>query len=419
MNGFQKHCPGCFHDKSGAAICAVCGYDESEPRPPLFLPHGLIIGGQYRVGRVLGKPGGFGITYLTWDIHLQQRFAIKEYLPRPFATRDLGQVEVRAHGADDQPAFDEGKDEFLREARLVASLDHPGVVRVRNFFRANGTAYLVMDYYEGLSLGDYLAGVRGRLEPAVALKLSCAVLDALDYVHERGVIHRDIKPHNVYLTRDGRPIVLDFGAARRGGTHGHRSASVVVTEGYAPLEQYQRRAPQGPWTDVYSVAALLYRMLAGQPPPMALDRIGEDPLEVADWAGIPAPLKAPLSAALAVKAADRLASARSFRERLEASRETLAAGAEEPPPFRPLAGRALPDRLAARSAQAVDDALTMVLSSPLSVPPPTTDGPLQADPPRAQTPLPPRPVGLLERLSGALEGARQGWRAGRSQSPGP
>ena len=313
---FQKHCPGCFRPKDGVAVCTHCGYDESLPRSPLFLPHGTILGGQYRVGRVLGRPGGFGITYLGWEINLQQRVAIKEYLPRELCQRSSASPEVDIHTRDDRRGFESGKEQFLREARIVARLDHPNIVRVRNFFNANATAYLVMDYYEGLSLGDYLGTVRARLEPELAVPLMTPVLDGLQYVHERGLLHRDLKPHNIYLAAIGRPIVLDFGAARQAAGDAAQSMSVVLTEGYAPLEQYQRRAVQGPWTDVYGVAATLYRMLAGVAPPIALDRIGHDPIEEENWAGIPEPLRPILRTALAVKPADRYQSADAFAQAL-------------------------------------------------------------------------------------------------------
>lgn len=314
---YQKHCPGCFQLKGGAAVCPHCGYDEATPRSPLFLPHGMILGGQYRVGRVLGRPGGFGITYLGWDVNLQQRVAIKEYLPRELAARTQDNLEVSAHTAEDRRGFEFGKEQFLREARIVAKLDHPNIVRVRNFFNAYSTAYLVMDYYEGMTLGDYLTSVRTRLEPALAIPLIKPVLDGLQYVHERGLVHRDLKPHNIYLAAVGRPIVLDFGAARQAAGDRVQSLSVVLTEGYAPLEQYQRRAIQGPWTDVYGAAATLFRMLTGHAPPIALDRIGQDPMESGGWAGIPEALIPALRQALAVRPNERYQSAAEFRTALE------------------------------------------------------------------------------------------------------
>lgn len=341
----QKHCPGCFQLKGDVPVCRHCGYDDAAPRSPLFLPHGVMLGGQYRVGRVLGRPGGFGITYLGWDVNLQQRVAIKEYLPREIAQRMPNALAVHVHTRDDQQGFEFGKEQFLREARIVAQLDHPNIVRLRNFFNANATAYLVMDYYEGMSLGDYLATVRSTLEPELAVALLKPILEGLHYVHERSLVHRDLKPHNIYLAAIGRPIVLDFGAARQATGDRVQSLSVVLTEGYAPLEQYQRRAVQGPWTDVYGSAATLYRMLTGVAPPIALDRIGRDPLEDGGWATLPPGLVPALRKALAVRPADRYQSAAEFRAALDryisgsqsqsATTPTVASIIPAPTPFTP------------------------------------------------------------------------------------
>lgn len=314
---YQKHCPGCYAEKGGLAVCPSCGYDESAPRSPLFLPHGIVIGGQFRVGRVLGKRGGFGITYIGWDIHLQQRVAIKEYMPRDLATRTAESLDVQVHTEADQANFRFGREQFLREARIVARFDHPNIVRVRSFFNANSTAYLVMDYYEGQSLGEYLSTVRNTLAPGVALRLIRPILQGLQYLHEHNVIHRDVKPHNIYLAADGRPILLDFGAAMQAAGERPHSLVVVLTEGYAPLEQYQRRSPQGPYTDVYGAAATLYRMLAGEAPPMALDRLGHDPLEQAGYGALPPPLREGMAKALAVRAQDRYASVKDFLAALD------------------------------------------------------------------------------------------------------
>ena len=322
---YQKHCPGCFADKAAEAVCPACGYDESTPRSPLFLPHGLVLANQYRVGKVLGRPGGFGITYLCWDVHLQQRMAVKEYLPRELATRAPDGVTMVVHGDTERAAVRAGREQFLGEARIVARLNHPNVVRVRSFFNANDTAYLVMDYYEGRSLGDHLTQVERVMSPEAAIRLLLPVLDGLAYVHGNDVVHRDIKPHNIYLTAAGVPILLDFGAARQATNEQVSSLSVVVTEGYAPLEQYQRRTPQGPWTDIYGVAATLYRMLVGEAPPIAIDRIGDDPLAGNGWVGIPEGLHPILEHALAVRPEDRHDSAealsRDLRHWLEGNPE--------------------------------------------------------------------------------------------------
>ncbi|HEY0973191.1 MAG TPA: serine/threonine-protein kinase [Solimonas sp.] len=313
----QKHCPGCFANKNSLAVCPYCGYDESAPRHPLYLPHGLTIGEHYRVGRVLGQPGGFGISYLAWDIHLQQRVAIKEYLPRDLARRVEGGVDVVVPEAAQRADYDAGLEHFLREARVIARLDHPNIVRVRNFFRAHGTAYLVMDFYEGVSLGDYLSGLPdGSVEPAAAARLLGPVLLGLSFVHEHGIVHRDIKPHNIYLATGGRAILLDFGsaAALREGQAG-AAPTVVLSEGFAPLEQYQRHAEQGAWSDVYGVAATLYRMVMGMAPPPALDRVGQDPLDEVRLPGNRS-FQAVLRRGLALRGEDRFRSAQAFRQAL-------------------------------------------------------------------------------------------------------
>jgi len=273
-------CPGCFQEKPAAAVCPHCGYDESLKRSPLVLPHHTrLYQDRYQVGRVLGKPGGFGLTYLGWDERLQTRVAIKEYLPRELAGRDADHRTVAAHSREDAENFRYGLGKFLEEARTLARLDHPNLVRVRDFFEENGTAYLVMDYYGGLTLAEYLTRQPGgRIPEAQAIGILLPILDGLREVHAKGFLHRDIKPANIYLTAGNRPILLDFGAARQAMGEHSRSLSVVLSEGYAPIEQYQRNGKQGPWTDVYGAAATLYTMLTGQVPPSATDRLGEDSL---------------------------------------------------------------------------------------------------------------------------------------------
>ena len=312
---YQKHCPGCFRRKDANPVCPHCGYDESTSRSPLFLPHGVVLAGQYRVGKILGKPGGFGITYLGWDIYLQQKVAIKEYLPPDIAARIPESQDITVHTQDDRKDFDVGKEQFVREARIVARLDHPNIVRVRSFFNANDTAYMVMDYYDGMSLDAYFHQVKQTLDPTTAASLAQLILDGLAYVHTNGVVHRDVKPHNIYLAAVGKPILLDFGAARKAEGK-QQSISVVLTEGYAPLEQYQRHGGQGPWTDVYGVAATLYRMIVGRAPPVALDRLHRDELETSNFEGIPEALKPVLRIALAQKAEDRYQNAIDFKNAL-------------------------------------------------------------------------------------------------------
>ncbi|WP_162932093.1 protein kinase domain-containing protein [Solimonas sp. K1W22B-7] len=232
---------------------------------------------EYEIRRVLGKPGGFGVTYLALDTNLDHEVAIKEYLPLEFALRMFdGSIAVRSE--EDAAAFEWGRRCFLNEARLLARFNHPNVVQVHRLFEAHGTAYIVMDYVRGRSLAEELHGTaiagQARLE-ALLLPL----LDGLETVHAAGVLHRDLKPQNIVLRQDGTPVLIDFGAAR--GELGSHSRSLlnVLTAGYAPIEQYSQQGNQGPWSDIYAMGAVLHRALTGRKPPDAVDRLGEDPLQ--------------------------------------------------------------------------------------------------------------------------------------------
>ena len=281
-SAFTALCPGCFAEKGSASSCPHCGYDESLKRGPLVLAHRTLLhNGQYLIGKVLGKPGGFGITYLALDTRLETRVAIKEYLPRDLAGRDAGQATISAHSSEDGEFFRYGLTQFLQEARTLARFDHANIVRVRNFFEENGTGYLVMDYYDGVTLADHLAQqAQGKLPEKTAVGIMMPILDGLREVHAKNFLHRDIKPQNIYLTTGNRPILLDFGAARQAMSERSRSLSVVLSEGYAPYEQYHRRGEQGPWTDIYACAAVLYHAVSGEPPPPATERMSRDELDI-------------------------------------------------------------------------------------------------------------------------------------------
>ena len=303
-------CPGCFKETGGGNPCPHCGFDAQAPRPAKTLAPHTLLHGQFLVGRVLGKPGGFGITYLGWDLGLHRRVAIKEYFPRDIAGRDADRTTVTPDSTDDAQGFRYGLEQFQAEARTLARLDHPNIVRIHQVLAAHGTAYLVMEYYPGLTLAEHLDRQPGsRLPEATALALMQQILDGLRAVHAEGLLHRDIKPQNIYLaaTRGGnaRPVLIDFGAARQVAGERSRSLSVLLTPGYAPLEQYSRRGHQGPWTDIYAAAAVLYRMLTGSAPPDAHDRTQGEPLPPAARFGVSATVSAALDRALAMAAGER------------------------------------------------------------------------------------------------------------------
>ncbi|MBI2803046.1 MAG: serine/threonine protein kinase [Gammaproteobacteria bacterium] len=224
----------------------------------------------YEVRAVLGQ-GGFGITYLMHDTNLDQAVAIKEYLPSLFATRGA-EHSIVPTSTGQQADFDWGLTRFVEEGRLLARLDHPAVVRAHSVFEANGTAYLVMRYEEGETLDALLK--RARIMPESLLApLLMDVMDGLEHIHANGYIHRDVKPSNIYLRRDGHAMLLDFGAARQALQSHTRTFTSLVSPGYAPFEQYRTDGTGlGPWTDIYGLGATAYRAITGRAPIPSVDR---------------------------------------------------------------------------------------------------------------------------------------------------
>ena len=336
MDEWKSLCPGCFTDKGTAKICKHCGYNESLRRSSLLLPHRTLLNDKYLVGRILGKPGGFGITYLAWDITLETYVAVKEYLPRDVAGRDTDRATVVAYSGEEEELFKYGLESFLQEARTLAKFKHPNVVGVHNFFEQNGTAYLVMDFYRGKTLEEYVKEKGKKLPVQTAINIMMAVLDGLREVHSKGFLHRDIKPHNIYLTEEGRIILLDFGTARLAMGERSRSLSAVLTPGFAPYEQYHRRGKQGPWTDIYACGATLYYLITGEVPPEATERMERDELIPPERfvPEISPNLKAALLQALATNQNIRPQNALAFQNMLSAdiSKEPTPAPAPRMPP---------------------------------------------------------------------------------------
>ena len=241
----------------------------------LALPQGTRIR-DFEFHRVLGH-GGFGITYLGWNLSLDIPVAIKEYLPADLATReqDGSVVPQTSQAASD---FQWGLERFLDEARTLARFQHPHIVRVHQYFEAHGTAYIAMEYAEGETLSAHLER-KGTLSEAELTGILYPLLKALEVVHQADFLHRDIKPGNIVLRdSDGSPVLLDFGAARQAIGAKSRPVTSIVTPGYAPIEQYSNRVLQGPWTDLYALGGVCYRALTGQVPADATDRMRDDPL---------------------------------------------------------------------------------------------------------------------------------------------
>jgi len=253
-------------------LCPYCGYEQgAQPASPLHITPGTVLHGRYQIGRVLGF-GGFGVTYLAWDTVLRQVRAVKEYLPSEFATRVSGDAQVTVFSGKKEEQFQDGMQKFLDEAsRLARFQNEPGIVRIYDSFEENQTAYLVMEYLQGQTLEQYLAG-KGKIPVGQAAALLAPLAGSLYAVHAAGIIHRDIAPDNIFLTQDGAVKLIDFGAARFATTAHSRSLTVLIKPGYSPEEQYRSRGDQGPHTDVYALAAVLYRMTTGVIPPDALER---------------------------------------------------------------------------------------------------------------------------------------------------
>ncbi len=239
------------------------------------LPAGTLLG-DFRLDAVIGH-GGFGITYRAFDTQLAKIVAIKEYLPVEYAVRDAGGTVVPrgSRYADD---FAWGRERFLDEARALARFRHVHIVPVLRYFEANGTAYTVMEFEDGRSVADLLRAPDQRVPADVVRRLAEGLLKGLATVHAQGFLHRDIKPANIIVRRtDGVPVLIDFGAARQAMGGRTRTLTNVMTPQYAPIEQYAMDGKQGPWSDIYAAAAVLYQCIAGRAPPEAAARVGHDP----------------------------------------------------------------------------------------------------------------------------------------------
>jgi serine/threonine protein kinase len=237
----------------------------------------------YKIEKILGQ-GGFGITYLAEDVNLEKKVAIKEYLPVGLAIREGGSA-VQPESTEAEADFRWGLDQFLGEAKTLAKFQHPNIVQVLRFFEAHGTAYIVMNFVQGQSLHDRMQR-RKKINEEELKKFLFPILDGLESVHEAGFLHRDIKPGNIFIADDGEPMLLDFGAARSALLDKSRGLTAIVTRGYAPIEQYSKRGHQGPWTDIYALAGVLYEIVTGNDPIEATDRVIEDPQLPAFEAGV-------------------------------------------------------------------------------------------------------------------------------------
>jgi serine/threonine protein kinase len=331
--------------------------------------------GEYEITGLIGE-GGFGIVYLAFDPTLQREVAVKEYMPSALASRANGNVTVAPKSERHRETFQAGLKSFINEARLLARFDHPALVKVYRFWEAHGTAYMVMPYYQGATLKQALADL--PLPPSeMALRNWLApLLDALATMHAAQCYHRDIAPDNILLTPGG-PLLLDFGAARRVVGDMTHALTVVLKPGYAPIEQYGEAGSmtQGPWTDLYALASVVYFAIVGKTPMSSVERLMGDRLVplaelAADRYDIHF-LKA-IDAALALKPEDRPQSVAEFQALLDVPPEgapldlSLVTEAPPPPP-RPVPAppAATPSQPKPFLGPSLGDPVTAGLPSPL------------------------------------------------------
>ena len=269
----MTRCLGCMNEYDEAfGLCPYCGYEFGTPAEnSLHMQPGSMLFNRYIVGKVIGF-GGFGVTYIAWDTTLKIRVAIKEYLPSEFATRAVGQTQVTIFSGNKTEQFHDGMLKFLDEAqRLMKFQNEQGIVHIYDSFEENNTAYIVMEYLDGETLTAYLER-NGEIPVGEAIAMLTPIFTSLEHVHAVGIIHRDIAPDNIMITKDGQVKLIDFGAARYATTSHSRSLTVIIKAGYSPEEQYRSQGKQGTHTDVYALAAVLYRMVTGLTPPDAMER---------------------------------------------------------------------------------------------------------------------------------------------------
>ena len=280
-----RRCMKCMHPlAAGETVCPECGRAYGSANAETFaLKPGTILEGKYLVGEMLGQ-GGFGITYIGFDLLLEQKVAIKEYYPMStgMVSREGHSTVVWSSAMMGKTGTQKGFDSFLKEARKMAKLGGiPGVVGVKSVFIQNETAYIVMDFIEGETLLKKLQK-NGPMDFDSCVKLMTPIMQALAEVHEHGIIHRDISPDNIMVRPDGKLILLDLGAAKdldiQGNDGGVQSSQMVAKHGFSPIEQYSKSGKVGPWTDIYAMAATIYYCCTGILPPPATDRTIDDTL---------------------------------------------------------------------------------------------------------------------------------------------
>lgn len=276
MFDMSRLCMNCMRGILSGNYCGFCGSPPlQEQELATALPLRTVLNGRYLTGKMLGA-GGFGVTYIGYDLAENKRIAIKEFMPSGLVRRVPGQTVMQVTSKEKE--FTDSMQRFLEEARMIYHYQkNPHILQVYSLFQENGTAYYVMEFLEGCDLKHFLKKRGGVLSWQELMPIVLQVIDALQVMHRDGVVHRDISPDNIYISPAGKATLIDFGAARL--VLAQKQLTVILKRKYAPIEQYESSGKQGPWTDIYALAATMYYCLTGKLPPEAPERIYRDELK--------------------------------------------------------------------------------------------------------------------------------------------
>ncbi len=312
-------CDFCFSPIEPGQECKVCGLThETYNASAGLLKPGTNLLGKYIIGRALGR-GGFGATYMAFSAEKMKPVAIKEFFPTGIACRDKDDEHITIVSKNELDGFQKGAARFFEEAQTISKFNMiRNVVSVYEFFHANDTAYYAMEYLDGIDLKGYAAKKGGRISPEEAMTVMRCVCDALVSVHSTGTLHRDISPDNIFICTDGTVKLIDFGAAKQVISEHSQNLSVILKQGFAPLEQYKKDGNQGMWTDLYAVGATIYYALTGKIPDDPMSRLENPDLDFDDELNVPQGLKDIINKCLKVKIEDRYHSAMEVLEALSA-----------------------------------------------------------------------------------------------------
>lgn len=319
-------CISCFRELNGENVCPYCGASQSDtPKEAFHLYPKTLLHDRYVIGKVLGN-GGFGVTYKAFDLRLNKIVAIKEFFPAGLVNRIPGGKEIIKFPGEKGERFNKEKDKFLNEARTMAKFsNNPNIVDVFDFFEENNTAYIIMEFIDGILLKDYMKQNNGKLDVTTSLEIINKVISGVEDIHKHGVIHRDISPDNIFLTEGSNVKIFDFGAARFSSIDQEKTAEIVVKQGYTPPEQYRNKSKQGPYTDVYAAGAMLYAMITGKVPDESVDRQINDELQKPTDIDntIPKYLDNVIMKALSIKCELRFQNMHEFAEAIKGTKSVL------------------------------------------------------------------------------------------------